>query len=243
MKKFFMAALLMGLSGTVLAAPAYAQSLQKDIDPLTPDFDKYIEDAKNTAAAVQNLKKASLALQKKYEEQLYALNKSKGYDPKIYKKIVNALDSLRELTAIINELDKPTKKLLADLSKDERSIKEAFDTEDEDLTTIRRDIKNIEKMKPQTPKTFPHRCADTTLAGQYKAVEGFIDKATGSPTGWALKTAENKEYPISRDVGLIGTGELINPSYTPQNYKDSGWYDSATKKVVCLKQAEVVGNQ
>jgi hypothetical protein len=44
--------------------------------------------------------------------------------------------------------------------------------------------------------------------------------------------------PISPTVGLIGTGEKIEPSWTPPNYVDSGWSDG--KQVVCLKHAEVV---
>ena len=87
-------------------------------------------------------------------------------------------------------------------------------------------------------------CADSALAKDYTLKAGTIDKGTGAPTGWALRTLENNkamEYPISQTVGLVGTGTPIHPSYTPQGYKDSGWYDPATKEIVCLEHSEKVG--
>lgn len=157
-------------------------------------------------------------LHKDYQNQLDKLNKEKGFDPKIYAQIVAA-----------DELLEQEKEALIKLKKAGEAIREHF-------ANVRRLIKVINTMKPKAPTTFPERCADPKLANQYTLVEGFIDKSAAG--GWSLKTFDGtKEYPISKDVGLIGQGTLINPSSTPQDMREQGWIDKKKGKkgeVVCL---------
>lgn len=258
MNKVLIAALLVGISGMSFGAlqaqqvgkPSGNVSVGKTVDPLKEYLNNFQEAVKNADGAVNNLKTQALNLQKNYENELHKLQSTEGYDVKIYRKVVQTLADLdNDITPEINNLDGSIKGLVATLAKNEGEVGTSFNTVDSSFMTVQRDIKTIKNMTPVAPANPPGHCGDPKNASKYKMVTGFIDKASGAPTGWALKTLENgkvQEYAISKNVGLIGgpnvsgAGDLINPSYTPQGYKDSGWYDEATKTIICLSKSEQV---
>lgn len=224
MKKIFTIAIVMALSGTaVVAAPTASSEVEIQIKTA---LDNVTASRNNLEKSISDFLTLIAFLPQSFENELAYLNKTVGYDPRIYAEIVKADALLEKANEEIKALQK--------VQGNPKSI-------DLLLNEVNAKILYIKALRPEPSKNFPDRCADTALADQYTLKTGFIDKGTNAPTGWALRTLENDnamEYPISKTVGLIGAGTLINPSYTPQGYSDSGWYDPATKQIVCLGKSQ-----
>lgn len=128
---------------------------------------------------------------------------------------------------------------LSGMKNDVKDIQAAATDLQDALSTVKNQIKVIQKMKPKAPKTFPEACADTSKATQYQVITGFIDKAPGSATDWVLKAFDGTgEYKISKEVGLIGQGTLVSPSTTPPTLKELGWLDKSSGSIVCIETAK-----
>ncbi len=216
MNKILLTTLLMSLSST-----AFAQT-EPTLPPALMDMLNKEQAGSSGPASAPDIKPFLDQVDKQvtsFTNTLTALNNKIGYDPTAYQFIVYA-------DALVDQM-KAT----------EGTVKSAALSIGSNQNKVEGVIQVLNNMTPSIPSTPPGRCAGSI--GEYIEVTGFIDK--GYKVGsWVLKSFDgSSETPISADVGLIGQGTLINPSYTPSTTKETGWIDKTTKQVVCLSTGKL----
>lgn len=200
MNKIMAVTILAGLFGTAFVISNGARSQTNDgatptAETLNTDLKQYLSDVK--------------ALKKSYENKLTALNKEKGYDPKIYDLIADADN------------------ILTNVGQNTKDLKTNADAINKEMSDVNDLIVKIQSMNPDVPTTFPGKCVT------YKnySVQGWIDTLAGK---WVFKTLvvdQVKYYPFSPNVGWTDGNPAIL-SRTIQGRLDTAYLEGG--QVVCL---------
>ncbi len=210
MNKLTTLTLLAALAGTSLVptvVQAQAATSEKMQVPAAPDLMK---------PQAEYFKSMSNII-KKFRVTLEALNKEKGSDPAVYKRIAAVDADLDQLEKTIAS-QKPTDSIAA------------FNTEAEtvsgDLTTARREIGTITKMKAKVQATLPGKCV--AFKNKPGGIKGNVE-LSGTRKFTFQPLDGSKPYTISTQAGWTDGN-----AYIPNRGHATGYLEG--NEIICIER-------